>query len=133
MTDGTDDRQAQGQANGSHRPSPAEKIPVDFLGVSTDKVLRMTGQVIEATDGLDRIIERVESSLREARALAELHVPFSEDMLVSVHAISTAVESMAKQVEQVSSACAVLSLQSMADMARGLQKHVARIAVARSG
>ena len=132
MTDSID-RRAQGQANGSDRSSPPGEVPVDFFGGSADKVLRMTGQVIEATDGLDRIIERVESSLREARALAELHVPFSDDMLVSVHSISTAVESMAKQVERVSSACAVLSLQSMADMARGLQKHVAQIAVARSG
>ena len=132
MTDSIDS-QAQGPANGSGRSSPAGDIPVDFLGVSADKVLRMTGQVIEATDGLDRIIERVECSLREARALAEFHVPFSDDMLVSVRTISIAVESMAKQVERVSSASAVLSLQSMADMARGLQKHVAQIAVARSG
>ena len=39
---------------------------------------------------------------------------------------------MAQQVEQISSASGVLSLQSMADMARGLQKHVAQIAVAQS-
>lgn len=132
MTKGTDGR-AQGQATGSGLSSLVREIPADFLDVSLDRVRRMTGGVIEATDGLDRIIERVESALRDARALAELHAPFSEEMLVSVHAISLAVESMAKQVEQVSSASAVLSLQSMADMAHDLQKHITQIAVAQSG
>ena len=131
MTDSIDGR-AQGEASGSDSSSQAEETPIDFLGLSTDKVFRMTGQVIEATNGLNRIIERVESSLKEVHALAELHVPFSDDMLVSVRDICTEVESMAQQVEQISSASGVLSLQSMADMARGLQKHVAQIAVAQS-
>ena len=132
MTDSIDGR-AQGRANGPDRSSQAGEIPVDFLGISEAKVVRMTGQVIEATEGLHRIIEQVESSLSEARALTELHVPFSDDMLESVHAISTSVESMAKQVEQVSSACVLLSVQSIADMAHGLQKRIAQIAVAQSG
>ena len=95
--------------------------------VTLQKVVRQnSGQV-------ERLVDKLGKCLADARALADLDAPYSEDVMQSLWTASDTIETLVKQIEKISGVAMVASTQSLNRMGKKIQSYVARSALVSVG
>ena len=65
------------------------------------EIVTLHGVVIQNSGQLERLVDKVSNCLEEAKTLADLHVPYSVDIVQSLWTATNSIETLVKQIEKV--------------------------------
>ena len=121
-----------GQGDSREPSAPFDALSDRHLAAVRDTVARMGSELREALSLLDQVVTNMQTALDSSLALADAGSPGAQEQVAAAGTIAVSVQALAKQAEQVSAAYTLVSSQSMAEYAAGLQRYVAAIAVSRT-
>ena len=96
-------------------------------------IVTLHGAVHQNSGKVERLVNRLGKCLEEARALADLDAPYSDDIMQSLWTASDSIETLVKQIEKVSGVAIVASTRTLNRMEKKIQSYVARSALANIG
>ena len=103
------------------------------MDIAALEMATLLGDVHQNSSQVERLVDRLGKCLDEARALADLDAPYSEDVMQSLWTASDTIETLVKQLEGISGVAMVASNQSLNRMGKKIQSYVAGSALVNVG
>ena len=103
------------------------------LDIPALEIVTLHGVVHQNSGQVERLVDKGGKCLEEARALAGLHAPYSDDIMQSLWTASVSIETLVKQIEKVSGVAMVASTWTLDRMSRQIPSNVARSALVNAG
>ncbi len=98
------------------------------LEIAASEIATLHVIVHENSGQVERLVDKLGKCLEEARALADLHAPYSDEVLQSLWMASDSIETLVKQIEKVSGVAMVASTGTLNRMSKQIQSYVPRSA-----
>lgn len=109
---------------------PDKQLDQDLMAL---EIATLHGVVHQNSGQVERLVDKIGTCLEEARALADLDAPYSDNVMQSLWTASDSIETLVKQIEKVSGVAMVASTRKLNRMSKQLQSYVARSALANVG
>ncbi len=100
------------------------------LDITALEIVTLQRIIHQNSGQVERLVDKLGKCLGEARALAELDAPYSDDAMQSLWTASDSIETLVKQIEKVSGVAMIASTRSLNRMGKQIQSYVTKSALA---